>query len=168
MGVEKTGVPGKRHKNENNCLFNNSLHMSQWLVSITRATCHDGGLHTCGSFRMLVFTYNLYNQWKSPLRLSQIPVHDDMYVYLRGCSYFLMQLLKQAIVTCEASYWNKSLWHVKRVIETNHCDKWSELLKQAIATGELQKQLSQIPVHDDMYVYLRGCSYFLMQYFMFQ
>ena len=58
------------------------------------------------------------------------------------------ELLKQAIVTCEASYWNKSLWHVKRVIETNHCDKWSELLKQTIATGELQKQVIETNHYD--------------------
>ena len=34
-------------------------------------------------------------------------------------------LLKQAIVTCEASYWNKSLWQVKRVIEASHCERWT-------------------------------------------
>jgi len=46
------------------------------------------------------------------------------------------ELLKQATVTCEANYWNKSLWYVKRVIQTSHCDKLSELLKQDIATCE--------------------------------
>ena len=37
------------------------------------------------------------------------------------------ELLKPAIMTSEANYWNKPLSQVNRVIETPHCDMCNEL-----------------------------------------
>jgi len=42
------------------------------------------------------------------------------------------QIIETIIMISEASHSNKSLWQVKWVIETRHCDMWSKLLKQII------------------------------------